>query len=61
MEQVRVRVMHEQQVDQPVAEKLCEDFAEWLEAQGFEIRPRGGVHDDRSYAELATEFIQGYK
>ena len=58
----------EQDVLQAVVQEIAEQFAEWIDAHGFEIKwkqnqgdPLGGplVEPDWDYASLARDFVQG--
>lgn len=54
---IEVKVLQTQLVRTPVVAKIAEEFAEWLEKQGFNIDHQ--AHDPRSYEELAKDFAEG--
>lgn len=58
--QITVTAKLSEPVLAPIAKQLCEDFAEWLDEQGFHISPAAEYRrtDERSYAELARDFVK---
>lgn len=61
METVTVSVKLETTVPRPVAEHIAAEFLEWLDTQGLTLAGNpaiaGNRSDERSYRELAQDFI----
>lgn len=62
MEKIQVKAVLVQHVDVPVAARLCEDFLDWLDNQGFKLVYESGlaVKDERDHEELAGDFLVEY-
>jgi hypothetical protein len=61
-ETVTVSVKVETTVPRPIAEHIAAEFLEWLDTQGLTLANNpaiaGNRDDDRSYKDLAHEFLE---
>jgi hypothetical protein len=61
-ETVNVTVKVETTVPRPIAEHIAAEFLEWLDTQGLTLANNpaiaGNREDDRSYKELAHQFME---
>lgn len=57
-DEIEVRAVMVRAVEAPIAEALCEEFLEWMEAEaGWISQPQPGQADERSYADMARDFV----
>lgn len=63
-ETVNVTIKVETTVPRPIAEHIAAEFLEWIDTQGLTLVANPAVSgkraDDRSYKELARDFIEGW-
>jgi hypothetical protein len=58
---IAVEIKRTETVSEEAAVKIAHEFAEWLEARGFQLVPLPGslaaAEKDRPYEDLAQEFV----
>jgi uncharacterized protein YutE (UPF0331/DUF86 family) len=58
MKTLNIVIHRTAEVDLDVAAAIASDFLEWLDGVGFELIRKSGTADNRSYTDLAQEWVE---